>query len=73
MGSFGEFDGVNDRSDGCLVHNNGSKNTRAIVRPELSTFNAQVGVFSADKLWISYLGCGLAQTKTPVSDRRFCD
>ena len=35
----------------------------AIVRLELSTFNAQVGVFSADNLWISH-GCGYTPIKT---------
>jgi hypothetical protein len=43
----------------------------AIVRLELSTFNAQVGVFSADNLWISFSRTQAAETKTPVKARRF--
>jgi hypothetical protein len=43
----------------------------AIVRLELSTFNAQVGVFSADNLWISSAPTVALETQTPVKDRRF--
>jgi hypothetical protein len=43
---------------GCLA-----SKAAPIVPVELSTFNAQVGVFSADNLWISH-GCGYTPIKT---------
>ncbi|MCE2724545.1 MAG: hypothetical protein ACK5YU_03665 [Burkholderiales bacterium] len=45
------------KTAGCEVYE-----TNTIVRLELSTFNAQVRVFSADNLWISFADVATAES-----------